>query len=171
MTLAAGQEAAEQVPADGDMEIEAHDSHAAAQPMDTEQEEHAQQPGAAGVDMQGPEDDVADSVHAAEAAAAGTSSAAAAGPCDEEQGHCEAAAGAEPAAAAAAPAAKSNLVSAIRSFVQGVPKKEPPAPAQGKVKTKVGWFLLVPCRDVLSIKTCFCIEAGQQLMSNMDERL
>jgi hypothetical protein len=139
------------------MDVEAHDSHAAAEPMDADQEEPAaQQQEAADVDMQGPAEDAADSVHGAEAAAAaaGTSSAAAAGPTDdeEEQGHCEAAAGAEPAAAAAAaaaaaPAAKSNLVSAIRSFVQGGPKKEPAAPAQGKVKTKVGALL---CCVVLS---------------------
>jgi hypothetical protein len=39
----------------------------------------------------------------------------------------------------AAPAApKGNLVSSIRSFVPFVSKKEPAAPAQGKVKTKVG---------------------------------
>jgi hypothetical protein len=157
LSLSAGKPAAECLGAEAAEAVEAvmtdadaaQDSHAAeeaaapapAEPMETEQQEDLAHD-AGDEDMQGTHDGDTAAVQAAsshagltEAADAEDASTAAAGPSSGATSQQQQGAEAEPAAA---PAAKSNLVSSIRSFVQGIPKKEPAAPAQGKVKTKVG---------------------------------
>jgi hypothetical protein len=147
-----GAEAAEAVDAFTTVTDAAQNSHtaeeaaaaAAAEPMENEQQEDLAHDAAGDEDVQNTHDEGTAAVYAAsshagltEAADAEDASTAAAGPSSGRTSQQQQQQGAE-AEAAAAPAAKSNLVSAIRSFVQGIPKKEPAAPAQGKVKTKVG---------------------------------
>jgi hypothetical protein len=87
--------------------------------------------------------DMQDAETAAAAAPSGVASPAAAAAAAADSlgmSQQDAAAAALPAAAPAKGNMMANLVSGVRSFVQAMPKKEQPAPAAGKVKTKVRCF-------------------------------